>query len=84
MALLLKGLWSRISGYAAAIGVALAVIAGAFLYGRAGGKADAKAEQAKANAKAIKKARGVEDEVQSMGGGDVDRALAKWLRDGGR
>nr|WP_210265375.1 hypothetical protein [Ensifer canadensis] len=64
-------------------GVAIAIVAGAFFYGRSSGKADAKAEQAKANAKAIKRARGVEDEVQNMGGGDIDRELAKWLRDAG-
>lgn len=78
------GIWSRISGYLAAIGVALAVIAGAFLYGRSDGKADAEAERARNNAKAIKKARGVEDEVQGMGSADVDSALAKWMRDGKR
>lgn len=79
---LLTGLWSRITGWLAPVGVALAIIAGAFFYGRSSGKADAKAEQAKANAKAIKKARGVEDEISKMGGSDVDRALGKWLRDG--
>lgn len=82
IALFFAGVWSRFSGWLATAGVALAVVAGAFLYGRSSGKADAKAEQAKANAKAIKKARGVEYEVQNMGGGDVDRALSRWLRDG--
>lgn len=81
---MLSLLWSRLSGYIAAIGVALAVIAGAFLYGRSDGKADAEAEQARNNAKAIKKARGVEDEVNKMGDADVDAALSKWMRDGGR
>ncbi len=78
------GLWSRISSYLAMAGVALAIIAGAFLYGRSDGKADAEAEHARNNAKAIKKARGVEDAVQGMGGADVDSALAKWMRDGKR
>ena len=81
---LAAGIWSRISGYLAAIGMALAVIAGAFLYGRSDGKAGAEAEQARNNAKAIKKARGVEDEVQDMGSADVDAGLAKWMRDGKR
>lgn len=80
--LLFAGIWSRFTGWLAPVGMALAIVAGAFFYGRSCGKADAKAEQAKANAKAIKKARAVEDDVQNMGGGDVDRSLGKWLRDG--
>jgi uncharacterized membrane protein len=51
---MLSLLWSRVCGYTAAIGVALAVIAGVFLYERSDGKADAEAEQARNNAKAIK------------------------------
>lgn len=82
LALFFAGLWSRISSWLAPVGVALAIVAGAFFYGRSNGKADAKAEQAKANAKAIKQARGVEDDVRKMGSGDIDRALGKWLRDG--
>jgi hypothetical protein len=80
--IIIAAIWSRISSWLAPVGAALAIVAGAFFYGRSSGKADAKAEQAKANAKAIKQARGVEDDVQNMGGGDVDRALGKWLRDG--
>jgi hypothetical protein len=75
-------IFGKIQGYLAATGLALAIIAGAFLYGRADGSASAKAEQAKANAKAVKKARGVEDEIQKMGSGDVDRQLSEWMRDG--
>lgn len=81
---MLSALWLKTQGYLAALGVALAVIAGAFLYGRSDGKAEAKAEQARNNAKAIKKARGVEDEVQGMDGADIDSALSKWMRDGKR
>ena len=81
---MLSALWLKAQGYLAALGVALAVIAGAFLYGRSDGKADAKAEQARNNAKAIKKARGVEDEVQGMGGTDIDAGLGKWMRDSKR
>lgn len=72
---------AKLKGWLAGLGMVLALIAGAFLYGRADGKSDAQAEQAKANAKAVKKARGVEDEVQNMGGADVDRRLAEWMRD---
>ncbi len=84
MLTLAANIWLKAQGYLAALGVALAVIAGAFLYGRSDGKADAEAEQARNNAKAIKKARGVEDEVQGMGSADVDSALSKWMRDGKR
>lgn len=80
--ILFAAIWSRITGWLAPVGVALAIVAGAFFYGRSSGKADAKAEQAKANAKAIKQARGVEDEVQALGASRVDDALSKWLRDG--
>lgn len=72
---------AKLKGWVAAAGVVLALVAGSFLYGRSDGISDAQAEQAKANAKAVKKARGVEDEVQKMGGADVDRRLAEWMRD---
>lgn len=75
-------LWSKLQSFLAAAGVALAVIAGAFLYGRSSGKAEADKEQAAANAKAAKKARGVEDEINKMGGADIDARLAEWMRDG--
>lgn len=81
---ILLSLWLKFKGYLAMAGVALTVIAGVFLYGRSNGKADAEAEQASNNSKAIKKARAVEDEVQNMGGAGVDAGLAKWMRDGKR
>ena len=82
--ILLAGLWAKIQSYAAGLGVALAVIAGVFFYGRSDGKTAARQEQEKANAKAVKKARGVEDDVQKMGGDSVDSELNKWMRDGKR
>ena len=75
-------IWSKIQSYVAGIGVALAIIAGVFLYGRSDGKSAAREEQEKANAKAAAKARGVENEVQNMGSDAVDAALSKWMRDG--
>lgn len=77
-------LWAKIQSYAAGLGVALAVIAGVFFYGRSDGKTAARQEQEKVNAKAVKKARGVEDDVQKMGGDSVSRDLDKWMRDGKR
>jgi hypothetical protein len=84
MTLFFAALWGRASGWLAAVGVAFAIVAGAFFYGRSDGKSDAEAERAKADAKAVKQAKGVEDEIQNMGGTDVDAALSKWMRDGKR
>jgi hypothetical protein len=77
-------IWAKIQGYVAAAGAVLAIIAGAFLYGRSSGKADAKADQAAANAKAAKQARDTENEVQGMDSAGVDAGLSEWLRDGKR
>ena len=81
MPLFLAGLWSRISGYLATVGTALAIIAGAFLYGQRAGRSSAKDEQAAANAKAIKKAGDVEHEVKNLDAAGVDAGLGKWMRD---
>ncbi|NTZ60021.1 hypothetical protein [Agrobacterium tumefaciens] len=81
MPLFLVGLWSRISGYLVAIGTALAILAGVFLYGQRAGRTAAKDEQAAANAKAIKKAGDVEHEIKNLGDDDVDRRLTQWMRD---
>ncbi|MEA1840739.1 hypothetical protein [Agrobacterium tumefaciens] len=81
MPLFLVGLWSRISGYLVAIGTALAILAGVFLYGQRAGRTAAKDEQAAANAKAIKKAGNVEHEIKNLGDDDVDRRLTQWMRD---
>lgn len=81
MPLFLAGLWSRVSGYLAAIGTALAIIAGVFLYGQRAGRSAAKDEQAAANAKAIKKAGDVENEIRNLDDAGVDDALGKWMRD---
>lgn len=81
---MLSALWLKAQSWLAAAGVALAVIAGAFFYGRSAGRQGAEAEQARNNAKAIKKARGVEDEIQGMGDADIDRRLGEWMRDGER
>lgn len=74
-------LWAKLKGWLAAIGTALVVVAGVFLYGRSSGRADAKQAQAKAEAKAVKQARGVEDEINKMDGGGIDGRLAEWMRD---
>ena len=77
-------LWTKLSGYLATIGIALALIAGAFFYGRADGKDAARTEQARANAKALKKSKEVEDEINGLNDRSVSDSLARWMRDGKR
>lgn len=72
---------AKLKGYLAAIGTALAIVAGVFLYGQRAGRTAAKDEQAAANAKAIKKAGDVEHEIKNLGDDDVDRRLTQWMRD---
>jgi hypothetical protein len=72
---------AKLKGYLAAIGTALAILAGVFLYGQRAGRTAAKDEQAAANAKAIKKAGDVEHEIKTLGDDDVDRRLTQWMRD---
>lgn len=74
-------LWTRLKGYVAAAGVALAFIVGAFLCGRSDGKAAADAARAKRDAEARQKARKVEDEINGLGDDAVSARLDKWLRD---
>lgn len=77
MPLFLVGLWSRLSGYLATIGTALAILAGVFFYGQRTGSSTAKDAQAAANAKAIKRA----GEVKNLDDAGIDDALGKWMRD---
>ncbi|QNP81842.1 hypothetical protein [Agrobacterium tumefaciens] len=74
-------LWAKLKGYLAAIGTALAILAGVFLYGQRAGRSAAKDEQAAANAKAIKKAGDVENEIRNLDDAGVDRRLTQWMRD---
>ncbi|WP_418137227.1 hypothetical protein [Agrobacterium sp. El2ro-1b] len=74
-------LWAKLKGYLAAIGTALAILAGVFFYGQRAGRSAAKDEQAVANAKAIKKAGVVENEIRNLDDAGVDGALGKWMRD---
>lgn len=77
----LKLIWSKIGGYVLAAGSAVAFVAGIFLYGRSSGKAEQKADAAKRDAKAVKDARGVENEIQGIGDDAVGERLDKWMRD---
>ncbi|OAB83173.1 hypothetical protein A4G21_11945 [Brucella intermedia] len=68
---------SKITGWAVAIAAALAILAGAYLKGRADNATSATADRLKA----ATKARKIEDETSKLGGGDVDAALSRWMRD---
>ena len=72
---------AKLKGCLAAIGTALAILAGVFFYGQRAGRTAANNEQAAANAKAIKKAGDVEHEIKNLGDDDVDRRLTQWMRD---
>lgn len=74
-------LFAKLKGYLAAIGTALAILAGVFLCGQRAGRSAAKDEQAAANAKAIKKAGDVKNEIRNLDDAGVDDALGKWMRD---
>ena len=74
-------LWTKLKGYLAAIGTAIAILAGVFFYGQRAGRSAAKDEQAAANAKAIKKAGDVENEIRNLDDAGLDDALGKWMRD---
>lgn len=72
-------LLAKLKSYLSTIGTALAILAGVFFYGqRTGGSA---AREAQANAKAIKGAGEVENEVKNLDDAGVDDALGKWMRD---
>lgn len=77
-------LWAKLQGYVAALGVALAVLLAAFLYGRSGGRSDAIAEQDRNNARARTQSKEVENEINGLDDRAVGDGLAKWMRDGER
>ncbi|WP_181376027.1 hypothetical protein [Ochrobactrum soli] len=68
---------SKITGWAVVIAAALAILAGAYLKGRADNATSAAADRLKA----ANKARKIEDETSKLSGGDVDAALSRWMRD---
>ncbi len=73
----LLSLRSKITGWAVAIVAAFAILAGAYLKGRADNATSATADRLKA----ANKARKIEDETSKLGGDDVDAALSRWMRD---
>lgn len=74
-------LWGKLTGWAAAIGAVIAVLAAAYFKGRREGSQSAKQKQAEADAKAAKTARKVEDDVRKSSDADINDRLSKWMRD---
>ncbi|GHC61707.1 hypothetical protein [Limoniibacter endophyticus] len=72
---------SRIKGWLIAAGAALAIVASAFLYGRSSGQSATAIRRAEDRIKASNEARKIEDETSKLGGGDLDDALGRWMRD---
>lgn len=70
-------LYSKITGWLAAAGVAAAVLFAAYSRGRS----DQKTARAEDRIKSTSEARKIEHEVDGLGGDDVDRRLNKWMRD---
>lgn len=76
IATFLASIWTRITGYAVAIGATLAILFAAY----SKGKSDAASKRAERRLKSIKKAREIENEVDRLGDDAVDRELDRWMR----
>jgi hypothetical protein len=74
-------LTTKITGWLAGAGVALALLLGIYAKGRSDSAARTEAERAAERAKSLKQAREVEDEVSRLDPGGVDRRLSDWMRD---
>lgn len=74
---MLSWVWSRVTGYAIAIGATLAILFAAYSKGRQ----DAASKQTAARLNEISKARKVEHEIDGLGSGAVRDRLGRWMRD---
>lgn len=77
----LAGLWSRTVDWLAAAGVVIAVLLGAWLKGRAAGKAAMREEQERHRREAIARKRKLDSEIDDLGPADLDQRFARWVRD---
>lgn len=73
---LFVSIWSRVTGYAIAIGATLAILFAAY----SKGKQDAASKRAEQRLKSISKAREIENEVDRLGDDALDRELDRWMR----
>lgn len=81
---MIAALWSRFAGYIAALGTLLAILVGAFLKGRADGKAIMAEEQERHRREAIAAKRKLDSEIDDLGHADLDSRLKPWLHKDGR
>lgn len=77
------GIWGKIKGFAAGLGLVLVAIGIAFLKGRKAGVEHVEAEQTKRRIEALQDRKAVDDEIKNLGSNDVDQRLARWMRDNG-
>lgn len=77
---MISALWSRFAGYVAALGALLAILVGAFLKGRADGKAIIAEEQERHRREALAAKRKLDSEIDSLGHADLDQRMSRWVR----
>jgi Flp pilus assembly protein TadB len=80
MAFLVK-LWHSFQLYIILALAGVALITGAYFYGKQEQRAETRAEQAEQRAKDIQKARKIENEIRELPDTDLDRKLDRWMRD---
>lgn len=72
---------TRIRLWLVSIGGMIAAVLGAWLVGRREGRQQADADRTSRRLEAMQEAHNAQDEIRAMGDSDVQRALAKWMRD---
>lgn len=81
---MISGLWSRLSGYVAALGALTLLIVGAFMKGRADGKAIMAEERERHRRESLEVKRKLDSEIDDLGPADLDGRLREWLHKGDR
>lgn len=75
----LTSLWSRAAGYVAALGALFALLFGAWLKGRAEGKAAMLDEQERHRREALSRKRKLDSEIDDLAPADLDSRLSEWM-----
>lgn len=73
-------LWSKITGWTSAVGIALSLLFVAWLHGRREGKDIMQAEQERHRREMREIKRKSDDEIDSLGPADVDERFNRWVR----
>lgn len=74
-------LWGKFQLYIFVGLAGVALVAGAYFYGKHEQRVETKAEQAEQRVKDIGKARKIENEIRELPDADLDRKLSRWMRD---